>query len=46
MQNSFFDWALADFYVFGLHFQYWMPAVLLIFAVFLLWELLGPRSGK
>ncbi len=46
MENSFLNWLVSYFSIFGFHIQYWMPTMLLIFAAFLLWNLLGPKSEK
>jgi hypothetical protein len=33
MGTEFLDWLVADFYVFGLRIQYWMPLFVVVFAI-------------
>jgi len=46
MENPFLIWLATDFSIFGIHFQYWMPGMLLVFAAFLFWEWFAHRSNK
>ena len=46
MQNAIIDWLLTDYPLFGLHIQYWMPVVILVFVVFLVFSSLDQRISR
>ncbi|HEY5504077.1 MAG TPA: hypothetical protein VIK28_02895 [Sedimentisphaerales bacterium] len=46
MQIAFLDRLVADFDVFGLRFQHWMPAVALMLAIFVVSFWLDRRSVR
>ena len=41
-----FDWLIADFYVFGLRLQYWMPLFMAIFVILILASFGNQNSRK
>jgi len=46
MQNAFLDWLVTDYSVFGLRIQHWMPVVIFVFAVFLVFSRLDQRISR
>lgn len=43
MQATVLDWLVADFYVFGLRIQHWMPVFGIVLAILLLFVWLDDR---
>jgi hypothetical protein len=46
MQTKILDWLVADYSVFGLHIQHWMPVVALTFAIFIVFSWLDHRKAR
>jgi hypothetical protein len=46
MQNAFLDWLITDFDFFGLHLQYWMPVIVLVFVAFFVFSSLNERRFR
>jgi hypothetical protein len=46
MQDMFLDWLMADFSIFGLRIQYWMPMVFFVFVIFFVFSNLDLRRFR
>jgi hypothetical protein len=46
MQTKLLDWLVADYSVFGLHIQHWMPVVALALAIFIVFSWLDHRRVR
>jgi hypothetical protein len=44
MQTTIIDWLVTDFSVFDLRIQHWMPVVILMFGIYIVFSSLDQRN--